>query len=199
MVLDMLRHRLQRDSGFTLIEMILSIAILGVIMSALVGLMFASMTADRKTKSRLDGTRDEQFTAVYFAGDVQGATNVVAGVSARCGSGTAVIEFRGASYDPATLADKITVVSYVFTTPVVDGVPTGRLERRSCEAPALPAPTYPLASSVSTVMARTLSAAAPVPTCTPAPCGTTTRSVSLALARLGADTGFTLIGTRRSS
>ena len=86
MVFDMLRHRLPRDSGFTLIEMILSIAILGVIMSALVGLMFASMTADRKTKSRIDGTRDEQFTAVYFAGDVQGATNVVTGAAARCGS-----------------------------------------------------------------------------------------------------------------
>ena len=122
----MLKRRLHRESGFTLIEMVLSIAILGVIMAALVGLMFASMTADRKTKSRLDGTRDEQFSAVYFAGDVQGATDIVTGATARCGTGTAVIEFRGAAYDanpgPTYLADRITVVSYVFTTPLVSGV-----------------------------------------------------------------------------
>ncbi len=195
----MLKPPQQRESGFTLIEMILSIAILGVIMAALVGLLFASMTADKQTKSRLDGTRDEQFTAVFFAGDVQGATDVVVGATARCGPGTAVIEFRGTSYDPVTLADKVTVVSYAFTTPVVDGVPTGRLERRSCEAPASPAPTYPLVSPVSTVMARSLLAVAPVPTCSPAPCGTTTRSVSLALTRLGTEPGFTLLGTRRAT
>jgi prepilin-type N-terminal cleavage/methylation domain-containing protein len=195
----MLKRRLNRESGFTLIELILSIAILGVIMSALVGLMFASMAADKQTKSRLDGTRDEQFTAVYFAPDVAGAKDVVTAMPARCGSGTAVIEFRGASYDPVTLEDTVTVVSYVFSTPLVDGVPTGRLERRSCEAPASPAPSYPLSPVSTETVARTLSSAAPSPTCSPAPCGAATRSVSLALTRQGADPGFTLLGTRRAS
>jgi len=191
----MLRRRLQRDAGFTVIEMILSIAILGVVMSALVGLMFASMAANQKTKSRLDGTRDEQFSAVYFAPDVAGATNVIANASAACGSGTAAIEFRGESYDAISLAKTITVVSYVFTAPVVDGVPTGRLKRNSCEGTSLATLTL---SSTQTV-ARTLSSAPPSPTCTPAPCGAATRSVSLALTRQGTDPAFTLLGTRRAS
>jgi prepilin-type N-terminal cleavage/methylation domain-containing protein len=195
----MLKRRLQRESGFTLIEMILSIAILGVVMAALVGLMFASMAADKKTKSRLDGTRDEQFSAVYFAPDVAGATDVVTATAAGCGSGTAVIELRGASYDPVTLANKVTVVSYVFSAPLVDGVPTGRLERRSCEALASPAPSYPLIPVNKMIVARTLSATSPSPTCSPAPCGAATRSVSLVLTRQGADPGFTLLGTRRAS
>jgi prepilin-type N-terminal cleavage/methylation domain-containing protein len=193
----MLRQRLRGDSGFTLIELIVSIAILGVVMSALVGLMFASLAADRQTKKRLDGTRDEQFTAVYFAPDVQGATEIVTGTAARCGSGTAVLELRGSSYNPATLADRVTVVSYVFTTPNVDGVATGRLERRSCEA-AAPA-SYPLVPGNKQTVARSLSTTAPSPTCTPSPCGTSTKSVSLALTRLGTEPSFTLLGTRRAS
>jgi prepilin-type N-terminal cleavage/methylation domain-containing protein len=191
----MLSRRLQRDAGFTVIEMILSIVILGVVMSALVGLMFASMAADKKTKSRLDGTRDEQFSAVYFAPDVAGATNVIANAAAACGSGTAVVEFRGESYDAVSLATTITVVSYVFTTPVVAGVPTGRLKRTSCEGTSLAT----LAISSTQTVARTLSSVPPSPTCTPSPCGVGTRSVSLALTRQGSDPGFTLLGTRRAS
>ncbi len=136
-----------RDAGFTLIELLMSIAILGILMSALVGLMFAAMSANNQTKSRLDGTRAEQFSAVYFGRDVQGAQGsdgLVAGVTARCGPGSAVLEIRGVSYDAGTLIQRVTVVSYVFSTTVVDGVVTGELRRRSCEADASPAPTYPL-------------------------------------------------------
>jgi hypothetical protein len=157
--------------------------------------MFASMAADKKTKGRLDGTRDEQFSAIYFAPDVAGASNVLTNTPAACGSGNAAIEFRGETYNAVSLATTITVVSYVFTTPVVDGVPTGRLQRSSCEGPSLGSLTL---SSTQTV-ARTLSSAPPSPSCTPSPCGATTRSVSLVLTRQGADSAFTLLGTRRAS
>lgn len=195
-------RRTKDDAGFTLFELMLSIAILGILLAALVGLMFATMTADRQTKARLDGTRAEQFSAVYFGRDVQGAQGadgLVANITARCGPGTAVLEVRGRSYDAATLAEKVTVVSYVFSTATVDGVVTGRLERRSCEAPVSPAPAYPLSPASTRTVARDLSPTAPSPVCQPGPCGATTTSVNLTLARQGADVAFTLVGTKRTT
>lgn len=190
--------RIRRDAGFTLIELLISISILGVIVTALVGLMFASLTANRQTSNQLDGTRAEQFSAVYFAPDVQGATDIQTNVTARCGSGTALLELRGTSYDPdpGSLADRVVVVDYVFGTATVDGVLTGRLERRYCESPTA---LYPLTPTRTQTVARTLSAVPPVPVCTPAPCGPTSTAVTLPMSRLGTDPGFTLLGTRRAS
>lgn len=186
------------DCGFTLIELLMSITILGILMAALVGVTFASMTADQQTRKRLDGTRDEQFGAVYFAPDVQGAIDVKTGVTARCGTGTAVLELRGTSYDPTTLAATVTVVSYVFSTSTVDGTLTGRLERRRCEAPA-PVTSYPVTPTRTHTVARKLAPTpAPTPVCTPA-CGPSTTFVALPLTRLGSDAAFTLTGTRRAT
>jgi prepilin-type N-terminal cleavage/methylation domain-containing protein len=197
----MLRRR-DPEAGFTLVELILSIAILGVLMAAFVGLMFATMTSNKETKKRLDGTRAEQISSVYFGRDIQaaqGAGGIVTGVAARCGAGSVVLEIRGASYDPDSLASKVTVVSYVFSTATVDGVTTGVLSRRSCEAPSSPAPVYPLAPGNTRVVARGLLPTAPTPFCDPAPCGATTTSVNLTLSRSGADAAFTLVGAKRTT
>jgi prepilin-type N-terminal cleavage/methylation domain-containing protein len=197
----MLRHR-ERDAGFTLLELMLSISILGVLMAAFVGLMFATMTANKQTKSRLDGTRAEQISSVYFGRDIQaaqGATGIRSGVSAGCGAGTAVLEIRGASYDAVSLAPKVTVVSYVFSTTTVNGVTTGVLTRRSCEAAASPAPSYPLAPASTRTVARGLVPTAPSPVCSPGACGSTATAVSLTLSRTGADAAFTLVGAKRTT
>ena len=137
-------------------------------MAALVGLMFASMTADRQTKSRLDGTRDEQFTAVYFAGDVQGRDR-----RRRRRNGTVWHRHGrhrvsrnllqpGATPCRQDHRGELRLHARRWSTES----PTGRLERRSCEAPASPAPTYPLSPDHrhELTVARTLSAATPVPT-----------------------------------
>jgi prepilin-type N-terminal cleavage/methylation domain-containing protein len=196
-------RRSERDAGFTLIELCLSIAILGILLAAFVGLMFSTMTADRQTKSRLDGTRAEQISSVYFGRDIQAAEGaaggIVTGVATRCGSGTAVLEVRGSSYDPVSLASNVTVVSYVFSTATVDGVATGVLRRQSCEAISSPAPTYPLTPANTQIVARGLLPTAPSPVCNPAPCGATTTSVNLTLSRSGGDAAFTLVGTKRTT
>jgi prepilin-type N-terminal cleavage/methylation domain-containing protein len=197
----MLRRR-DQDEGFTILELMLSITILGVLMAAFVGLMFATMTANNQTKKRLDGTRAEQVSSVYFGRDIQaaqGAGGLVTGVAARCGSGSVVIEVRGVSYDPVSLESKVTVVSYVFSTATVDGVATGVLSRRSCEALSSPAPSYPLPPANTRTVARGLLPTAPTPVCNPAPCGATTTSVNLMLSRQGADTPFTLVGAKRTT
>lgn len=198
----MLRLR-DQDEGFTLLELLLSVVILGILMSAFVGLMFATMTANNQTKARLDGTRAEQISSVYFGRDVQaaqGANGLRAGVAAGCGAGTAVLEVRGTSYNPGDLAPLVTVVSYVFSTVTADGVTTGELQRRSCEAPATPAPSYPLAIGTTRTVARGLLPTAPTPVCRPAPsCGATSTSVNLTLSRSGADAAFTLTGAKRTT
>jgi prepilin-type N-terminal cleavage/methylation domain-containing protein len=197
----MLRSR-DQDAGFTLIELIISIAILGVLMAAFVGLMFATMTTNNETKKRLDGTRAEQVSSVYFGRDIQaaqGAGGLVTGVAARCGGGSVVLEVRGVSYDAVSLASKVTVVSYVFSTATVDGVSTGVLKRRSCEASSSPTPSYPLTPASTQTVARGLVPTAPTPVCSPAPCGATTTSVNLTLSRSGADTAFTLVGAKRTT
>jgi prepilin-type N-terminal cleavage/methylation domain-containing protein len=189
-----------RNDGFTLVELIISIAILGIIMASLTGLLFTTMQANRQTQGRLDGTRDEQFSAVYFAPDVQGATDVQSGVAARCGAGIAVLDLRGASYDvnQASLPETVTIVSYVFSITTVDGVLTGRLERRTCEA-AAPVGSYPMTPARRQTIARSLAPVAPVVTCTPLPCGTNPTNVTMLLSRLGGQPSFVLVGTRRSS
>jgi hypothetical protein len=159
------------------------------------------MTANKQTKSRLDGTRAEQISSVYFGRDIQaaqGANGITAGAPANCGPGTALLEIRGNSYDAGTLAPKVTVVSYVFSTVTAGGVTTGVLQRRGCERPASPGPPFSTPDSTR-IVARGLLATAPSLVCSPSPCGATTTSVNLTLSRHGSDTAFTLVGAKRTT
>ena len=187
------------DAGFTLVELCISIALLGVVTVGLTAVMFTALTADRRTATRLDESRDIQFVNAYLADDVQGATSVATGGTARCGTGTAALELRGVSYDTASLGAQVTVVSYVLTTSMVDGVATGALHRYACAAPASPAPSYPLAPASDVVVARSLATTPPVVTCSPSPCGATTTAVSVALVPVGGGTAVSVGGTRRTT
>ena len=187
------------DGGFTLVELVVSIAVLGVVMVGITAVMFTALVADRETATRLDASRDVQFVTAFLADDVQGATSVETGAAARCGTGTAVLELRGASYDPASLAEQVTVVSYVLTTATVDGVVTGSLHRYGCAAGASPAPAYPLTPATDVVVAHYLAAAPPAVTCSPSPCGAATTAVSVALAPAGGGDPVSVGGTRRTT
>ena len=196
------------DNGFTLIELLVSITVLGIVMGGLTAIMFGALTTDVSTKLRMDETRDQQYAAAYFSVDAQAATTILSAVTAKCGTGTAVVEFQGSSYDatsssvppPAT----VTVVSYVFSTAMVNGKLAGQLRRQSCEAPASPPPTYPLTVKATTTVARTLVTTAPGVVCvTPldvvAACGTGSASVTLSATRRSGDTPFQIVGTRRTT
>jgi prepilin-type N-terminal cleavage/methylation domain-containing protein len=193
------RSPARADGGFTLVELIVSIAVLGVVAAGLTALMLGALTTNRQTATRLTESRDIQFATAYLADDVQGATSVVSGVTARCGTGTAVLELRGASYTAGSLAARVTVVSYVLQTPTVDGVPTGQLHRLACEADAQPAPAYPLTPASDITVARSLVPADPVVACAPAPCSAATSQVSLTLTSISGDQQVTVGGTRRTT
>jgi prepilin-type N-terminal cleavage/methylation domain-containing protein len=191
------------DAGFTLVELVVSIALLGVVMVGLTAVMFTALVTDRETAARLDESRDVQFVTAFLADDVQGATAVLAGGAAGCGSGTAALELRGRSFDPATLTAQVTVVSYVLTTATADGVATGVLHRYACAADESPAPSYPLTPGSDVVVARSLAVTPPAVSCTvdelEAPCGAATTAVSLALVPVGGGDPVTVGGTRRTT
>jgi prepilin-type N-terminal cleavage/methylation domain-containing protein len=189
--------------GFTLIELIIAIGILGIVFSALSLAMLASMRANQETRVRLDETRDEQFVAAYFASDVNGATGMASGTTARCGTGTAIAELRGASFDSATPPNAtVTVASYVFTTSTVAGVATGTLTRYACEAVA-GAASYPLTPVSTTVVARTLAATSPVVVCSTgasaATCSAATTAMSVTFQHRSGGDPFVLSGSERTA
>lgn len=193
------RRAARADGGFTLVELVVSIGILGVVMAGVTAVLLGALAANRETAVRLTESRDLQFVNAYLADDMQGATSVVAGGTARCGTGTAALELRGASYDPASLTAQVTVVSYVLTTRTVDGVTTGSLRRLACAADSSPAPAYPLTPASDVVVARSLAAAGPTATCSPSPCSAATTSVSLELTPASGGSPVTVGGTRRTT
>lgn len=191
----------RRDEGFSLIELIIAIGLLGVVFGVLALVMVTALATNRDTRERLDETRDEQLVAAYFASDVAGATVVASGAASECGTGTALVELRGASFAAGTppTASR-TRATYVFSTATVDGVLTGTLVRRFCESAS--APPYATPTSTTT-LAQTLAATAPVVTCSTAgvagACSADTTTISVRFERLSGGEPFVLSATRRTS
>ncbi|WP_322937272.1 prepilin-type N-terminal cleavage/methylation domain-containing protein [Nocardioides bizhenqiangii] len=69
-VIRRLRALGRRDDGFTLVEMIVNVAIIGVIASALAGVVISYLKTTAATESRLVESHDVQFAAAYWQRDV---------------------------------------------------------------------------------------------------------------------------------
>ncbi|MGQ0843284.1 MAG: PulJ/GspJ family protein [Sporichthyaceae bacterium] len=192
--------RSKRDAGFTLVELVVSMALLGVVMAAICGAMVTSLRTTAESEDRLGDSGDVQFASTWFGDDVAGANDVIAGGTARCGSDSAVVvQFLNrdqaaptarptvapspaATPTPAPVALQITYALRPITTP--DGT-FRELHRLACTATGT--------LRTDDVIARRLSAAVPTPT-------VSARAVSLRLTPAAADAApFTLHGTRRSS
>lgn len=66
----MLRRLRRNDDGFTLVEMVVTVAILGIIAVALFGIVLQYLKVTGSTKTRLSESTDQQFISTYWQNDV---------------------------------------------------------------------------------------------------------------------------------
>jgi prepilin-type N-terminal cleavage/methylation domain-containing protein len=104
----------RRDDGFTLVELLVAIAILAIIAAPLAlgfitGLRFVGHSDEKLTDSR-----SSLISAAYFADDVANANTVVPGDTAACGGGTAIVSFDWSDATAGVGAPANNEASYVF-------------------------------------------------------------------------------------
>lgn len=194
----------RRDDGFTLVELLVAISVLGLLLSAITGSIFVGMRTAARTEDRLTESNDELTATGYFADDVQGAKSVTVSTVPKCGTdASAVVEFVGQDFaDTATPAaatpDTVTtVVSYVLRTRTGSTGTTRELHRLACTAPAA-SPAYPLTPVTDVAVVGQLVAAAPVVNCGSVACSAFVQ-VNLVLTADSGSLTYTLTGRRRTT
>jgi prepilin-type N-terminal cleavage/methylation domain-containing protein len=192
-------NRRAGDVGFTLVELLIAVTVLGIMMSAVMGVMTVTMKSASVANTRLVESNDLRRATTYFAADVQGANSVATATTPKCGTGVlkVVVEFLGQDFADTTLAITTTVVSYVLV-PVTDADGTRQeLHRRVCTATTA-TPTYPLTVPRSdVVVVRRVSTVVPVLTCLPS-CNSTFTQVNLVVRETSGGLVYTLTGRRRT-
>lgn len=172
------------ERGFTLVELVIAVAVLGIVMAAVTGLLITSVDTNNATGERLGESTDLQFAASYFSADVASAQPrpsgpvFATGATPGCGAdpaSRAVIEFTGQTFDDAQPpVMRTTVTTYVLRTTASSGRPARELHRLTCSAPSSPTPGLPLTPALDLTVARLLSTSVdPVVTCLDASGATT--------------------------
>jgi prepilin-type N-terminal cleavage/methylation domain-containing protein len=177
--------RLDDESGFTLVELLVAVVVLGMITVALGAGFSVGLTTMNDTSNRLSGSNDAQQLGVYLPPDVASATAATASVSG------ADITCSGASNPVLQLTDG-TAFNIVYGVRSTSGA--YQLERYVCMGGT--------AQSTKVVARNLASTTAVVPTRIPVS-GMLT-GASLTVTEKVAGTGstayvFTVSGTRRAS
>lgn len=128
------------EDGFTLVEMVISILILGIILAPLLSSYVLGLGAATSTAQAVSNSSDAELVAGYFSADIAGATSVSpSDVTGTCGAGSTLIQTKSVDL-AATGTPPVTYVSYVLTatTPASAlGLSAGsvdKLERVTCNA-----------------------------------------------------------------
>lgn len=182
------------DDGMTLIEMLISIALLGLIIAPITLALFLALEVSASSSQRTTDSADAQISSSYFASDVQSA-DVVRQASYVCATSNALVELEWA--DAAT-GDRVAVAYAPSTSAGVD-----RLERVAYSISSSDA----CSETSRTTAVHNLNPAVP-PTLACEPSGDCVRgSVVLQVSALSASVhgrlyeayAFTLAGTRRAT
>src|SRR5438034_6802256 len=67
--------RMREERGFTLVEILISMVILGILISSVGGALFISLKTTNATKQRFAQSNDVQIASAYLANDVQSASD----------------------------------------------------------------------------------------------------------------------------
>jgi len=120
------------EGGFTLVELLITIVIIGIIVPALAAGVVSILHNSNTTTQRLYESHDAQIAAAYFANDVQSADLPVPSTDSRCDKAgtTAVVRFAWTEYDTAGHSAAYKLVVYSKDTSV-GTVPV--LRRRFCQ------------------------------------------------------------------
>src|ERR1044071_10493789 len=100
----------EREDGFTLIELVIAIAILGIVTSGLATAFITTIRGTKDLHNRFIESQDAQLLATYFPSDVQSANPTTIDTSAspadECSgvTGTNVIRMRWTQSDGTTLS-----------------------------------------------------------------------------------------------
>lgn len=92
-----LGRRARPDDGFTLIELVISVAIMGVVAAALTGIVIQHLMVTSSAQTRLNESSDLQFVSTYWQRDV---------------SSIGIRSFAAASADPAPSTKSVWTASF---------------------------------------------------------------------------------------
>jgi prepilin-type N-terminal cleavage/methylation domain-containing protein len=119
------------DDGFTLVEMLVCIVVLGIIFTVLTGALMIGLRSTSNASVKFDESNAAQLTALYLTRDVQGAETVTLNDATSSCGGAAKLKLTSSTADR--------VVSYAVT-----GTTTLQLVRRVCS----PASATPMVSTL---------------------------------------------------
>jgi prepilin-type N-terminal cleavage/methylation domain-containing protein len=134
----------RNEDGMTLIELLISVVLLGIIIVPLTSAMITGLINTGDAQARLSESRSPLFTSTYFANDAQNAdvNGISTAASPVCGSGTNIVSFTwtedttqySASYVKDTSGSTPVLKRYTCTggtstgsntvAPVISGTPT---------------------------------------------------------------------------
>lgn len=118
-----------REQGFTLVELMLAIAILAIIAAPLSMAFMTGLRFLGRSDEKLNDSRSSLISAAYFAGDVASANAILLNDPSACGGGSAVVSFNSSDASAGVGAPANNEASYVIDS----SDPTNtRLLRKYC-------------------------------------------------------------------
>jgi prepilin-type N-terminal cleavage/methylation domain-containing protein len=178
-----------RDNGFTLVELLIAMMVMGIILPAIGATFYIALRTTDDTNNRILDSHDIQSAAAFVNSDVQNAQTVATNDVSHCVS---------SAYPAATPADSL----YLTWSDLANGgsvshqvnyyVSGTSLIRSECSA------GVPI--SAVAVIGKLDSTVLPDVVCQPTACNAATPPPSVALrGKTGSGQYFSLIGTRRTS
>jgi prepilin-type N-terminal cleavage/methylation domain-containing protein len=167
------------EEGMTLIELLIAISLMAIIMVPLTGGLYLALVTNSGTIQRTTDTSGGQLMSSFLVPDVQSADTVASAAPFVCAQGTTFLELG--SFDAATGAQ--TEVSYNI---VPQGAPSmdDEVTRSTYSVDGGTCMSTSSSVVVRAALSPTLRDPNPIVTCTPSPCGPTTRSVAVTLIAL---------------